>query len=84
MHPGFVASDLYGTTAASKLVYWSFIPLSDGAISTLYALTSPEVEEKKLWGAYLVPHCKVKNTTSYAKDPALARDLWNLSEQLTA
>ena len=82
VHPGFVASDLYGSTASAKLIYWSFIKLQDGAISSLYALTSPEVEEKKLWGAYIVPHCKVKDTTAYTKDPQLARELWDLCERL--
>lgn len=75
-------TELYGTTAASKLIYWSFIPLRDGAISSLYALTSPEVEDKKLWGAYLVPHAKVKSTTKYGKDATLARQLWDLCEAL--
>lgn len=32
-----------------KPVLGAFITIEEGALSTLYALTSPEVEEKQLW-----------------------------------
>lgn len=65
VHPGFVvrargylahtlnvsqASELYKATAM-RVFLPMFISLQEGAISSLYAATSPEVEEKKLGGS---------------------------------
>lgn len=84
VHPGFVNSSLYasqfGMTAIAAQL---FITVEEGAYSSLYAATSPEIVTKNLWGAYLVPFAKVKQTTAYGKDPKLAEDLWNLSTALT-
>ncbi|KAK4705862.1 hypothetical protein P7C70_g326, partial [Phenoliferia sp. Uapishka_3] len=84
VHPGFVASALYDHLAFMKPMMGTFITVEEGAISSLYALTSPEVEEKNLWGSYLVPFAKVKATTAYGNDPKLASDLWDLCEKITA
>ncbi|KAL8280295.1 hypothetical protein RQP46_007212 [Phenoliferia psychrophenolica] len=84
VHPGFVNSGLYDHLSIMKPILSSYISIEDGAISTLYALTSPEIEEKKLWGSYLVPFAKVKNTTAYGNNPKLASELWDLCEAISA
>ncbi|KAI5478932.1 short-chain dehydrogenase/reductase SDR family protein [Pseudohyphozyma bogoriensis] len=82
VHPGFVASNLYEGKFVFNRLAKTFIPIEEGAWSTLYAATSPEVEEKELWGSYLVPHAKVKKTTAYGSDAKLAQDLWTLCEAI--
>ncbi|KAL8292114.1 hypothetical protein RQP46_001580 [Phenoliferia psychrophenolica] len=84
VHPGFVHSGLYDHMAFARPFLGLLIPVDDGVISTLYALTSLEVEERKLWGSYLVPHAKVKETTAYGNDAKLASDLWDLCEAISA
>ncbi|KAM0746056.1 NAD(P)-binding protein [Meredithblackwellia eburnea MCA 4105] len=92
VHPGFVIpplshlqrSPLYDHLGMSFALRF-FIPISEGAISQVYALTSPEVEadQRNLWGAYLVPHAVVKRTTAAGRSEKLAADLWDLCEALT-
>ncbi|KAM0787492.1 hypothetical protein ACM66B_003565 [Microbotryomycetes sp. NB124-2] len=81
VHPGFVKSDLYKSTRLS-IFRATFIPLEDGALSSVWAACAPEVEEKKLFGAYIVPHARPGKTTAYAEDAQLASDLWDLSQRL--
>lgn len=52
----------------------------EGAQTTIYLATSPEVEEVN--GAYFAD-CKVKTPRKQAMDPAAARKLWEISEELT-
>jgi NAD(P)-dependent dehydrogenase (short-subunit alcohol dehydrogenase family) len=49
VHPGFVASNLYKSTPLGPLAPRIFIKTSEGALSSLYVATSPEVEEKNSW-----------------------------------
>lgn len=49
IHPGFVRSGLYDHQMMLKWLTFTFISTEEGAISSLYAATSPEVEEKDLW-----------------------------------
>ncbi|ORY92453.1 hypothetical protein BCR35DRAFT_297867 [Leucosporidium creatinivorum] len=81
VHPGFVRSDLYKHTSLSVLQR-AFIGPEEGAYSSFYAAASPEVEEKGIWGAYLVPFAKVKQTTKAGDDAKLATDLWDLCGRL--
>jgi hypothetical protein len=53
-----------------------------GSYSTLWALTAPEIEEKRLNGAYFTDPDKQTEPSAQASDPALGADLWQLSEKL--
>jgi hypothetical protein len=53
-----------------------------GAFTTLYAATSPEIEEKGWNGAYLSDPGKLGKESSQASDPKLGASLWTLSEDL--
>ncbi|SCV67578.1 BQ2448_5189 [Microbotryum intermedium] len=81
VHPGFLKSDLYKSWYLKPFV-GIFIPLERGAWLSIYAALDPEVEEKDLWGSDLVPFCQVQKTTHAGEDPALAKQCWDLSEQL--
>ena len=49
IHPGFVASSLYEAQPLLRPFVGTFINVEEGAYSTLYAATSPELDEKDLW-----------------------------------
>lgn len=61
-----------------------FISPEQGAITQLYAATSPEVTEKNLKGKYLVPYGKVETPTALGQDESgkLAKEFWTLCESL--
>ena len=83
LHPGVVASDAW------RQVPWPFRSLiklfmisnEDGAKTTLYCATSPEVED--LSGQYF-DECKPKKPSKLAEDAELAKTLWKKSEELVA
>ena len=45
-----------------------------GALSSLYAVASPEFKES---GAYVVPYAKIGVPSKMARDAQLAEKLWN-------
>ena len=51
----------------------SSISTEDGAITTLYCATSPEIEEKNYRGRYFVPFGIEGEKSSYAKNGDLAK-----------
>ncbi|PHH73343.1 hypothetical protein CDD80_3886 [Ophiocordyceps camponoti-rufipedis] len=53
-----------------------------GAYSTLWALTAPEVEEKQQNGAYYTDPGQLGKESSQASDKQLGEELWELSEKL--
>ncbi|RDA89147.1 hypothetical protein CP532_2302 [Ophiocordyceps camponoti-leonardi (nom. inval.)] len=53
-----------------------------GAYSTLWALTAPEIEEKKQNGAYFTDPEQLGKESSQACDEQLGNDLWELSQKL--
>jgi NAD(P)-dependent dehydrogenase (short-subunit alcohol dehydrogenase family) len=83
LHPGVVASDVW------REVPWPFrsimklgmISNEQGAQTTLYCATSPDVEEQS--GRYY-DKCREKRPGALADDEALARTLWEKSVQWTA
>eukprot|EP01117_Protostelium_nocturnum_P005977 TRINITY_DN2149_c0_g1_i1.p1 TRINITY_DN2149_c0_g1~~TRINITY_DN2149_c0_g1_i1.p1 ORF type:complete len:329 (+),score=100.45 TRINITY_DN2149_c0_g1_i1:236-1222(+) len=90
LHPGNIQTELTRGPAASygaivKYSSWFnnliLIKAPLGAITQLYAGTSPEVVEKHLNGAYLVPFAREFEPTSYATDPELASKLWEFLEK---
>ncbi|KAJ3891438.1 short chain dehydrogenase [Lentinula edodes] len=92
VHPGGVSTEL----TRGPLQSWPFLaPLEriarmflvtpeQGALTQLYAATSPEVEEKDLKAALLFPIAQPKYKTSLAedKDGKLGGDFWTLCEAL--
>ncbi|KAJ3825391.1 hypothetical protein EV361DRAFT_905425 [Lentinula raphanica] len=92
IHPGIVATELTRGPSQS----WPLLATlskaaprllktpEQGALSQLYAATSPEVEEKDLKAAFLFPvgQLKSKNSLAEDKDGKLGRDFWSLCEAL--
>lgn len=85
LHPGFVAT---GFTSGNGLLGWAFrrmaalfaIPPDQGARTTVYLASSPEVAEVS--GGYF-DKCKPRQPQPAARDDKAARKLWDVSEQLT-
>jgi len=96
VHPGSVATELlrgpkqswggFLTALMSPLLWLTYkfqLTPEQGAITQLYAATSPEVVQKKLNGKYFVPYCKEYEPSNYGKDPELAKKLWEYLEKET-
>lgn len=78
LHPGVVASDVW--REVPRVVRWVMtrfmISNEEGAMTTLYCATSPEVKDHN--GRYY-DACKEKKPTRVALDEGLARELWERS-----
>jgi retinol dehydrogenase-12 len=83
LHPGVVASDAWRQMPwpIRPLIKMFMISNEEGAKTSLYCATSPEVEE--LSGEYF-DECKVKEPSKLALDAILADELWKKSEEWTA
>lgn len=85
LHPGVVATN-FGASASSlfrfavKAVQPFLLDADQGAATSIYLASSPDVEG--VTGKYFIRK-KVAKTSSEAADPAVARRLWEVSEQLT-
>jgi len=97
-HPGYAATNLQSagprmSGASAMESFWSMMnrtfaqSAAMGALPTLYAAVAPEVRGgdyigssgfAEMWG----PPAKV-NSSAAAKDPAVAKRLWEVSEELT-
>ncbi|KAJ4481029.1 short chain dehydrogenase [Lentinula aciculospora] len=68
----------------SRVVRFLLLTPEQGALTQLYAATSPEVEEKNLKAALLFPVAQPKSKTSLAedKDGKLGGQFWTLCEAL--
>ena len=73
--------EMLGTALKSVTVPFMRSP-EQGSLSTLWAATSPEVEQKNLQGVYVTDPEKVGGETKQAQDDALAGKLWTLSQKL--
>ena len=60
----------------------SSISPEEGAITTLYCATSPEIEEKNYRGRYFDPYGIEGEKSYFAKDDDLAKRLWEFTENL--
>jgi NAD(P)-dependent dehydrogenase (short-subunit alcohol dehydrogenase family) len=85
LHPGFVASGFgknnAGWMSAAMVVVRPFqITPERGALTTLYLATSPDVATTT--GTYF-SQSKPRKSDSVTYDEALAKRLWDVSEQLT-
>jgi NAD(P)-dependent dehydrogenase (short-subunit alcohol dehydrogenase family) len=91
-HPGYAATELQGRTetmqdwvlaVANRVVAQS---AEMGALPALYAATSPEAQPGGYYGPGFLElrgHPKKVGSTAKSRDPDVARQLWELSEQLT-
>ena len=83
LHPGVVASDVW------RGVPWPIRPLmkafmisnEEGAQTTLYCATAPELENES--GRYY-DSCRVRKPNRVVEDRAVAEELWAKSEQFVA
>lgn len=83
LHPGVVASDVWRELpqpfrALAKLF---MISVEEGAATTLYCATSPEVAAQT--GLYY-DKCSIREPSKVAQDAALALELWRRSEAWVA
>ncbi|CAG8741168.1 8988_t:CDS:2, partial [Gigaspora rosea] len=84
LHPGVVDTNMLRRddfSIAKTLLSFSISP-EDGAITTLYCATSPEIEEKNYRGRYFDPFGIEVEKSSCAKDDDLAKKFWEFTENL--
>jgi retinol dehydrogenase-12 len=82
LHPGVVATEVWREVPwpLRGLIKLGMISSEEGALTTLYCATSPEVAEHS--GRYY-DECREKQPSQLAQDAALARELWEKSEAWT-
>ena len=80
LHPGVVATDVWREVPAliRPLIKLMMISTEEGAATTIYCATSPEVSDQT--GLYY-DKCQVKAASTVGQDAALAADLWRRSEE---
>lgn len=80
LHPGVVASDVWRSvpSALRWLIKLTMLSTEEGAATSLYCATSPEVAQQT--GLYY-DKCRVKEPSKLAHDSALAAELWRRSEE---
>jgi len=80
LHPGIVATNVWRSFRwpLDAIAKWFMMSVEDGAKTTLYCATSPDVESQT--GLYY-DSCAVKEPSALARDEALARELWERSEE---
>ena len=90
LHPGAVTSDIWRNWKALKkpyirpfvmlLMFLFFKDCKQGAQTSIYCSVAEEL--KGVSGLYY-SDCKVKKGNKLAKDPGLAKKLWDVSERIT-
>jgi len=88
LHPGVVSTEIAGKNNNKKLwgILWKamspfMLNTSKGAKTSVYLATSPEALQTN--GKYFEKQ-KEKEPSAVAKDAALAKQLWEISEELTS
>jgi len=81
LNPGNLRSDLQRhISALENFLLWPILrPVSFGALTQLWAGTSPEGLE--LNGKYLVPWARIGVPNPITEDPKLAEELWKWMEE---
>ncbi|KAJ1551734.1 hypothetical protein HK096_002740 [Nowakowskiella sp. JEL0078] len=79
-NPSFFQSILKGLLPIFEVFNLS---ASQGALTQLYAATSPEIVQKNYRGEYFVPFAKLGKTSALAQKKELREKLWELSEKIT-
>ncbi|RKO89694.1 hypothetical protein BDK51DRAFT_25331, partial [Blyttiomyces helicus] len=95
VHPGFVDSELsrgmkqsFSGWLLSPVIWLAHatlaIPPSEGALTSLYLATSPDIETNDVRAKYFVPIASERTDLSseVSKDETLAEKLWAFSEKL--
>jgi retinol dehydrogenase 12 len=85
LNPGGIKSELqrHSVTWYSRLLSWLILfPTPFGAITQLYAGTSPELTMKDT-GKYFIPWAREVKPSRGVQDPALADKLWAFLEKDT-
>ncbi|KAL9935264.1 hypothetical protein V8E36_005612 [Tilletia maclaganii] len=80
VHPGAIRSNLYTHTPGGSLLLRFLLPTPDGALSSLYVATSPELVEEDSWDVYRGDYGLRHTDSSNARSLKHASDLWELSE----
>ncbi|KAK0538359.1 hypothetical protein OC842_001335 [Tilletia horrida] len=80
VHPGVIRSNLYMYTPGGSLMLRGMLPTADGALSSLYVATSPDLETENSWDVYRGDYGLKHTDSSAARDLKKASDLWELSE----
>ncbi len=83
LHPGVVASDVWRQVPQPFrwLMTRSMLDNEEGARTTLYCATSPEVADHN---ARYYDECREKEPSAAAQDPDLMRELWEQSERFVS
>jgi len=81
IHPGVISTDLtrYHSSFLSKPLSYVIKPVEVGAITQLFAATSPEAAE--LSGKYLIPQAQVGKPSVLSQNEELAKKMWDWCEQ---
>ncbi|KAJ3270935.1 hypothetical protein HDV01_007332 [Terramyces sp. JEL0728] len=95
VHPGWVNTELdrgvqesmgflYTITYPANWLSQKLIALTplQGALTSLYCATSPEIDEKKISDKYFIPIANQQDSSPLSKDDALAEKLWKFTEDL--
>ncbi|TRM65860.1 hypothetical protein BD626DRAFT_486052 [Schizophyllum amplum] len=84
LDPGNVCTDGSKRTIGEEMAKTLPFQPIDGATTSLFAATAPEVraEKDKYGGAYLVPFGQIASGSAMAQDEVLAKKLWDLSESV--
>jgi len=90
LHPGSIHTNLVESTWIGQSVWvrklyhmfgWGLYTPHQGALTQLYAGTSPDIVTNNLNGSYLDPIAVLSRPSVYARDPELAKKLWDHLEQ---
>ena len=90
LHPGNIHTELNRGTARTypwarpffAILNWFLLTPYKGAVTPLYAATSPDIEKNGWKGEWFEPMAKRATPSEYARDPQLAKDLWTFSEKV--
>jgi len=88
LHPGGIATELQSKLPAYQRVAFSLgnvfmKSVEQGAATSVYCCTAPEVESENLGGNYF-SDSNVAVPASHASDPLIAKRLWEESEKMTS
>nr|CAG8594058.1 14040_t:CDS:2 [Entrophospora candida]CAG8601672.1 3215_t:CDS:2 [Entrophospora candida] len=91
LHPGSIHTELFRGIIDNwgrwvvpflSLVNYALLTPDDGALTTLYCATSPEIEEKNFHGKYFIPFGVESLPGDNGKDEELAKKLWQFTDDL--
>lgn len=86
VHPGVVASDLMKKSAyisSLEFILKHFLLTPDsGALTQLYVAAHPHIVERGLKAQFFVPVARLFTPSEYARDPVLAEQLFQWSEDV--